>query len=728
MKKFFKTLAALVVVMSVVMCALVINVSAFTANSTIGVTNETPKVNSIITVTVTFKFSSKMQAIEGTLKYDSSKLKYISAGGDFTSNAKDGSIDFLTTGNSDRFSEEYIFKVIAEGDALVSLSGNCSDGTSEYYVMPSSYKLKIVQENVTDFAGGSGTETDPYLISGTAHFNNIRKYPSAHFSLLNNITFTESDFAEGGTFYNEENGFIPFDSFSGTLNGNGYTVSGLEFYYEYSSSSSAYTVNIGLFRNNSGNISNLSFENLSAIAYSDCAANLGGLVGKNTGNIVNCSVSGSVISLCGDGSYVGTVAGENCGQILNCINSSFIYIYPTGEQAYSGGITGISNEGSTIGFCYNLGAVSGYVTGGIAGVANNAQIVTCANLGVVGYGSVLQEQTDLGVLYGVASGGIAGYAAGNTVIGGCYNAGEVVSYSDSYEAFAGGIAAEITESCISDCYNLGYVGSYAENYDAAAQSGDYAAGIVASVNSFAQSEDGQFMSVENCYSIAVPYSANEFVGGIAGVNNGGIFKNNYYYDIVTNGIYENFDVNEIDGVTSLTDGEMKNKESYEGFDFENVWWLSSVSGYDYPQVSVCSVAGAQSVEITQQPQSTVYNIGAEPDLSGGKMTVTYYSGESEELDTGELSILGYDNTVAGEQTVYFVYGGYMFEGSITFVNKLAGDCNNDGIVNISDLAILKLYLAGVKMEDFSEASADVDGNGAVETTDMAQLKLTLAGE
>lgn len=579
-----------------------------------------------------------------------------------------------------------------------------------------------------DFAGGVGSEAEPYLISTTAHFDNIRKYPSAHFSLLNNITFTESDFTEGGAFYNEGNSFIPFDSFSGTINGNGYTVSGLEYYYEYGSSSSAYTVNIGLFRNNSGDISNLSFENLSAIAYSDCAANLGGLVGKNTGNIVNCSVSGSVISLCGDGSYVGGVAGENCGQILNCINSSFIYIYPTGEQAYSGGIAGISSEGSTIGFCYNLGAVSGYVTGGIAGVANNAQIVTCANLGVVGYGSVLQEQTDLGVLYGVASGGIVGYAAGNTVIGGCYNAGEVVAYSDSYEAFAGGIAAEITESCISDCYNLGYVGSYAENYDAAAQSGDYAAGIVASVNSFAQSEEGETMSVENCYSVGTNDSYHSFAGGIAGANNGGIFKNNYYLDIDSIGIVKVFDSGSAEGVTSLTDEQMKNAEYFQGFDFENMWWLSSVSGYDYPQVSVCSVAGAQSVEITKQPDSTVYDIGAEPDLSGGKMTVTYYNGESEELDTGELSILGYDNTVAGEQTVYFVYGGYMFEGSITFVNKVAGDCNNDGIVNTSDLAILKLYLAGVEVEDFSEAGADVDGNGAVETKDMAQLKLTLAGE
>lgn len=145
-KRICKTVCILLAVTVVMLSAFAISVGAVSAKSTIGLTNKTPKVNSTVTVTVTFVMDTKMQAIEGALKFDSSKLQYVSAGGDFTSNtnnAKDGSIDFLTTGNSDRFSEEYTFKVIAEGDALVRLSGKCSDGTAEYTVAPSSYTIKI---------------------------------------------------------------------------------------------------------------------------------------------------------------------------------------------------------------------------------------------------------------------------------------------------------------------------------------------------------------------------------------------------------------------------------------------------------------------------------------------------------------------------------------------------------------------------------------------------------
>ena len=148
-KRICKSVCVLLAVTVVMLSAFCVNVSAVSAKSSIGLTNKTPKVDSTVTVTVTFVIDTKMQAIEGTLKYDSSKLQYVSAGGDFTSNAKEGSIGFLTTGNSDRFSEEYTFKVIAEGNALVSLSGKCSDGTNEYTVDPSSYTIKI-----------SGTQTN----------------------------------------------------------------------------------------------------------------------------------------------------------------------------------------------------------------------------------------------------------------------------------------------------------------------------------------------------------------------------------------------------------------------------------------------------------------------------------------------------------------------------------------------------------------------------------------
>ena len=56
---------------------------------------------------------------------------------------------------------------------------------------------------------------------------------------------------------------------------------------------------------------------------------------------------------------------------------------------------------------------------------------------------------------------------------------------------------------------------------------------------------------------------------------------------------------------------------------------------------------------------------------------------------------------------------------------LIGDVDDDGLSNTTDLALMKLFLAGVG--EINEAAADIDGNGDVDTTDLAMLKLKLAG-
>ncbi len=54
-----------------------------------------------------------------------------------------------------------------------------------------------------------------------------------------------------------------------------------------------------------------------------------------------------------------------------------------------------------------------------------------------------------------------------------------------------------------------------------------------------------------------------------------------------------------------------------------------------------------------------------------------------------------------------------------------GDADGNGVINTTDLAKLKLYLAGIdkNISDF----ADYDKNGEINTTDLASLKLYLAG-
>ena len=56
---------------------------------------------------------------------------------------------------------------------------------------------------------------------------------------------------------------------------------------------------------------------------------------------------------------------------------------------------------------------------------------------------------------------------------------------------------------------------------------------------------------------------------------------------------------------------------------------------------------------------------------------------------------------------------------------ILGDVDGNGKVDTSDLAALKLHLAGVSGEVFE--GADMDENGRIDTGDLASLKLHLAG-
>lgn len=58
-------------------------------------------------------------------------------------------------------------------------------------------------ENTTEFAGGDGTEANPYLISTKVHLNNVRNHLDAHFKMTADIVFADADFAAGGAFHND---------------------------------------------------------------------------------------------------------------------------------------------------------------------------------------------------------------------------------------------------------------------------------------------------------------------------------------------------------------------------------------------------------------------------------------------------------------------------------------------------------------------------------------------
>ena len=250
-------------------------------------------------------------------------------------------------------------------------------------------------ENTTEFMGGDGTEENPYLISNKRHLNNIRLYPSAHFLLLTDITFTESD-----------SEWEPISNFYGVIDGADHTINGLRISAVTQIQSKEYGA--GFILQNSGTVRNLHLR---------------------SGTVAIAGFSASS----GKTLYVGVFAAQNSGNILNCTTDTVVNVTGTGHFDTSGyvkvgGLIGDSTEGGLIDHCTNSGAVtaeSGYPhglymlelrCGGIAGSAYGTKITNCGNTAPI-YAYTKDA------LY---VGGITGSASNSQFdIDGCYNTGDI---------------------------------------------------------------------------------------------------------------------------------------------------------------------------------------------------------------------------------------------------------------------------------------------------------------
>ena len=200
--------------------------------------------------------------------------------------------------------------------------------------------------------------------------------------------------------------------FVGTLDGNGYTISGLSITGDYGSNIGPYEVaEIGLF-SYVGGLSALTIKNLIVEGNIDvsCESDIyvGGFVswvGSGKLTIINCvnKINVSVRSTNSDcrvsvGGFVGEVIRPISGlNISNSINLGDIYVIcqsGNNDSAFAGGIAG-SVEFASIDNCINYGDVTndgGKYTGGIVGIdwgfddiligsGNIAAITNCINYG-----------------------------------------------------------------------------------------------------------------------------------------------------------------------------------------------------------------------------------------------------------------------------------------------------------------------------------------------------------
>lgn len=449
-----------------------------------------------------------------------------------------------------------------------------------FAIIMCSLPVITISATTDQFAGGSGTESDPYLIATKEHLNNVRYSLTAYYKMVAYIEFTDADFAEGGTFYNEGEGWEPIgcweDPFTGVFDGNNFSITNLDC--------EATNQECGIFGCNYGEIVNMTIANSSInCKYAFNNSYVGAIVGTNYGKINNCANENSFINASGEIGIVGGLVGENCGEILHCINTGNVYGY------VAGGIVGSQQPSSCI-ECVNYGEVSGVeASGGIAGY-NCGTISSSRNEGAISSNRNEVSNTDDIFWTRSLAGGISGRSEGDAVVSKCSNYGVISSTGTNCMVNAGGIIGWNRYVTINECYNMATI-----------KSSQYAGGIVGA------SEHHTSTSLENCFNAGrieaectggiVGYLSNgtvlntynigetiatDIAGGVLGCSDGGTLENCYYIDSNENAV----GVGDAAKSIKCNDEELQNPETFVGFDFNAIWTMAGDPEYPYPELQV----------------------------------------------------------------------------------------------------------------------------------------------
>lgn len=358
----------------------------------------------------------------------------------------------------------------------------------------------ILSVSAADFAGGSGTASNPYQIKSQGQLRNIEDYNNSttYFKLTDDITLNVWYPIGGG------NSDSKRSTFKGHFDGGGHTLTIITW-----CGLAGKTKSIdyqGIFALNSGEIQNLKVK-IGTGPGGTTGDYRGYIAGRNDGIISNCTSSGKSKT---SKNYMGGIAGVNYGTITGCHNGAEIY----DGTNYIGGIAG-ANYG-TISNCYNDIEITndGNYTGGIAGYSEGT-ITNCYNTAKI---------TSSGKAYASYTGGITGYQK-NGLIEKCYNDGNIVNdHPDSYSSGinVGGVAGAMSNGTINNCYNRGsitgnkYIGGIS-GYSSGSISNCYNTNEIfnntGDLNNYYLISGSNTYIFDNCYSVKTSKYSNVRDGG-----------------------------------------------------------------------------------------------------------------------------------------------------------------------------------------------------------------------
>ena len=326
---------------------------------------------------------------------------------------------------------------------------NWTDEGSNELSKEKNYVFQMPDQNSTitanfseiNFAGGTGSEEDPWQIETAHHLNNIRYFLGQEHQDKHFIQVADIDL--GTSPWNDGKGWLPIGifkfpdplnenhAFTGSYNGSGFTIDGL-------------TINrtddrrgLGLFACTEGAyIYDLALTN----TYINGFDHAGALAGSALNNTIidNCSSTGIIeINFQIIGGLVGRL--EN-SLIINSFSTCNVTDKTLSPSGFTGGLVGGLFSGN-IENSYSTGDVSGGNSGagGLVGSSNGGEINSCFSIGNV---SAVQN-----------TGGLVGTQWNNAIISNSYSTGNV-----NGDSHVGGLIGTNYENCmVLNSYSTGNV-------------------------------------------------------------------------------------------------------------------------------------------------------------------------------------------------------------------------------------------------------------------------------
>lgn len=461
--------------------------------------------------------------------------------------------------------------VAIEADVAGSLEiANCWGGPF-YWNVPDGPDCSSLVGATTYDAQGAGTAADPYVICTAAQLSDIEANAcgiavgtgcGSQYLLAADI-----DLASGPMPIIGPNGT---NKFTGTFDGGNHVIAN-----GITTHSAPYS---GLFgRTLNATIKDLTINN----ATLNCDEYCGFVAGEAAStDIDNVTVTGSISSSSGTGSYVGGIAGYMSGGTLtngtvqsgSAVDSSgstrdsvggavggltsttvsnvsawaTVSVTPTTGGDFTGGIVGHSFAG-TISNCTAHGSVSGKIAGGAFGALDASTVTSVYSGAVVTGGSIANTHT----------GGFAGEIINGTNVYSSWATGDSNGGTTTTNTWNGGFVGLLDNAAVHDSYAMG------DCVDGVDGNGGFAG------------QTSNWAQIVRSFSSGLVTSGS-YLGGFVGViGDGTTAYTNCYWDTSTSTQANAHSGGPETGITGLSTAQMSVSGNFTGWNFTTVWFMNA---------------------------------------------------------------------------------------------------------------------------------------------------------